>query len=430
MKTQYVAGLYCRLSKDDERVGESVSIGTQRAILTEFCLQNNYGIFKVYVDDGYSGLNFERPAFQELLRDVEAGLVNMVVTKDLSRLGRDYIMTGYYSEVFFQTKGVRYIALADNVDSLYGVNEIAPFKNILNDMYARDVSRKVSQAKQQYARQGRPVGSQAPFGYIIDEPREQFLVDSEAAETVKMIFQLGAKGLGSVAIAKELSAQKYLTPSAYKVQKGDTRFQRYVSSPNSPQRYFEWKPATVTQILSNRVYLGELISLKTETLNYKTGQRRQVPDDRQIITPHAHEAIISEELFSLVHQLRKQHRCPFDNNRDNLFRGKLYCSCCGHPLSIAKKHLKDRTADLYQCMHHYNHPEVCPETHRIYHDVLYPYVLKQVQKYYRSTIRRTRYKPRIDTLTPELLDAVIAKIEIAHMKKTSKLGSSIYIIWK
>ncbi len=147
MEIQYNAGLYCCLSKDDERAGESVSIGTQRAILTEFCLQNNYVIFKIYVDNGYSGLNFERPAFQELLMDVEAGLVNMVITKDLSHLGRDYIMTGYYSEIFFQTKGIRYIALADNVDSIYGVNEIAPFKNILNDMYARDISKKVKMRK-------------------------------------------------------------------------------------------------------------------------------------------------------------------------------------------------------------------------------------------------------------------------------------------
>ena len=134
----YTAGLYLRLSKDDEQQGESVSIGTQRSILMDYCNANHYNIYKVYIDDGYSGLNFERPGFRELLEDVEHGLVNMVITKDLSRLGRDYIMTGYYSEIFFQAKGIRYIAIADDFDSDKGDNEIAPFKNILNDMYARE----------------------------------------------------------------------------------------------------------------------------------------------------------------------------------------------------------------------------------------------------------------------------------------------------
>lgn len=150
----YSAGLYLRLSKDDEQQGESVSIGTQRSILMDYCKDHGYAIHKIYIDDGYSGLNFERPGFQELLEDVERGAVNMVITKDLSRLGRDYIMTGYYSEVFFQMKGVRYIAIADDFDSDKGGNEIAPFKNILNDMYARDISKKIKNAKHQRAKQG------------------------------------------------------------------------------------------------------------------------------------------------------------------------------------------------------------------------------------------------------------------------------------
>lgn len=158
----FQAGLYLRLSKDDERQGESVSIETQRSILTDYCLSHGYTICKEYVDDGYSGLNFERPGFQKLLTDVENGTINMVITKDLSRLGRDYIMTGYYSEVFFPVKGVRYVALADGVDSFNGSNDILPFKNILNDMYARDISQKVKAAKHQRAKQGLFIGSQAP----------------------------------------------------------------------------------------------------------------------------------------------------------------------------------------------------------------------------------------------------------------------------
>lgn len=150
--TIYRAGLYCRLSKDDDQRGESASISTQRSMLSSYCQEHGYQIYDVYVDDGYSGLNFARPAFQQLLRDIESGKINMVLTKDLSRLGRDYIMTGYYSEIYFPSQGVRYIALGDNYDSTNTENDIAPFKNILNDMYAKDISRKIKSAKRQHAK--------------------------------------------------------------------------------------------------------------------------------------------------------------------------------------------------------------------------------------------------------------------------------------
>ena len=169
----YMAGLYLRLSKDDKNKGESVSIGTQRSILVDYCKANRFSIYNIYVDDGYSGLNFERPGFSALLEDVERGLVNLVTTKDLSRLGRDYIMTGYYSEIFFQAKGVRYIAIADDFDSNKGGNEIAPFKNILNDMYARDISKKIRSAKHQRAKQGLFISGQTPYGYQKDPSQQE-----------------------------------------------------------------------------------------------------------------------------------------------------------------------------------------------------------------------------------------------------------------
>ena len=171
-KNDYHVGLYLRLSKDDMQQGESMSISTQRAILTDYCAKHQLSICKVYTDDGYSGTNFDRPGFQEPLSDVERGIINMVITKDLSRLGRDYIMTGYYSEVFFREKGVRYVAVGDNFDTLEGYNEIAPFKNILNDMYARDISNKIKSAKHQRAKQGLFIGSQAPYGYRISLTRK------------------------------------------------------------------------------------------------------------------------------------------------------------------------------------------------------------------------------------------------------------------
>ena len=154
MEQKYIAGIYCRLSKDDDRPGESMSIETQRAMLTEYCAKNNLEIYDVYVDDGFTGTNFERKAFQRLLNDIDAGTVNMVLTKDLSRLGRDYIQMGYYTEIYFPSKGIRYVALNDGYDSQSGTNDIAPFMNILNDMYARDISRKIKAAKHQRAKKG------------------------------------------------------------------------------------------------------------------------------------------------------------------------------------------------------------------------------------------------------------------------------------
>ena len=433
-KKIYIAGLYLRLSKDDETKGESVSIGTQRAILTEYCHSHQYVIYKEYIDDGYSGLNFDRPGFRELLEDVEHGVINLVITKDLSRLGRDYIMTGYYSEIFFQTKGVRYIAIADDVDSLKGHNEIAPFKNILNDMYATDISKKVKHAKHQRAKQGLFIASQAPYGYQKDpNNRNRLIVDSEAAETVRLIFSLGAQGYGAVSIASELKKRKILTPSAYKYFQGDQRFARYPAV--SDGRHYDWSPGTIGGILRNRVYLGELISLKTEVISCKTKQQAVVPPERRIITPDAHEALITPAMYEQARMARENHTCVANIQRDNVFRGKLFCECCGHSLTISKKQLKDRTEDMYLCMYHYNHPEMCPKTHRVYHEMLYPYVLQQVQLFAKSMKRRKVHSViaeycSIEELTPEVLDKVIERIEVGHVNYKSKPGSVIHIYWK
>lgn len=430
----YSAGLYLRLSKDDEQQGESVSIGTQRSILVDYCKANQFNIFNIYIDDGYSGLNFDRPGFRALLEDVERGVVNLVITKDLSRLGRDYIMTGYYSEMFFQTKGVRYIAIADDFDSEKGGNEIAPFKNILNDMYARDISKKIRNAKHQRAKQGLFISGQTPYGYQKDpRNRNQLIIDPEAAAVVKIIFSLAERGMGSVAIAAELKARRIVTPSVYKYQRGDARFARYPALKNGD--HCAWCATTISQILKNQVYTGTLISLKTEVTNYKTKRQNPVPPDRQIVTPNAHEAIIENAQFERVTAARAGNKCTASEHRFNLFRGKLFCECCGHPLQISRKQLKDREADIYLCMYHYSHPEVCPKTHRIYHDMLYPYVLKQVQSFAKS-MKRKKVNSKISEygniqeLTPEVLDAVIERIEIGHVKYKSKPGSVIQIRWK
>ena len=430
----YRVGIYCRLSKDDAGEGESSSISTQKSILTDYCTANGFDIFKIYIDDGYSGLNFNRPGFQEMMTDVEAGHINMIVTKDLSRLGRDYIMTGYYLELIFPTKGIRYVALSDNYDSLKADNDIAPFKNILNDMYARDISKKVKGAKHQRARQGLFIGSQAPYGYRKSTDTPGCLIaDSEAAETVKRIFSLAELGFGNIAIAAQLKAQQIVTPAVYKYRHGDTRFSRYPAVAKGDE--YDWCATTVGQILNDPVYIGDLVSLKTEVTNCKTKQRISVPSESRIVTTAAHEAIISKEQFEAVKEVRRNHRCPANYRRFNLFRGLIYCSECGHPLAISRKQLLDRATDIYLCTYHYKYPEVCSKTHRVYHEVLYPYVLQQIQALGKSMKRRKVNSPiaayaDIEELTQEVLKNTIERIEIGHFNYKTRPGQGITIFWK
>ena len=318
-------------------------------------------------------------------------------------------------------------------DTLKGHNAIAPFKNILNDMYAQDISKKVKNAKHQRAKQGLYIGSDAPYGYIRDPDEGKLVVDSVAAETVKLIFSLAQTGYGSVAIANELRRRQIETPSYYKFKNGKTRYSRFPSVVHDEP--YAWGFAAINHILANPVYTGVLTSLKTEVISCKTKVRVQVPEDQQIVIPNAHEAIIPQEQFEEVAALRAEIGCRALKKRFNLFRGKLFCECCGHPLSISKKKLLSGLTDIYLCMHHYHRPDVCPETHRIYHDMLYPYVLQQVKSFAASMKRRkvnshlSNYAD-IEELTPEILDNVIERIEISHVNRKSKPGSVIHIYWK
>ena len=290
-KTIYRAALYCRLSKDDEQAGDSVSIETQRMMLTGFCYERGFKIYEVYTDDGYSGLNFNRPAFQRMLEDIDRGKVNMVVTKDLSRLGRDYIQTGYYTDIYFSQKKVRYIAINDNIDTSREDNDIAPFKNILNDMYAKDLSRKVKSAKRQRAYQGLYISAQAPYGYKVDpEDKNHLIVDEEAAEVVWEIFDLALERYTLVQISDILTKRGIITPGAYKALNGDTRFTKHHDRSSSG-----WCYQTVRKILRDQVYTGDMVNHKCEILNYKTKERSNVPKEKQIIVADRHEPIVSHE---------------------------------------------------------------------------------------------------------------------------------------
>ena len=430
MEQEYRVGIYCRLSRDDDRPGESMSIETQRSMLEDYCEKNKYKVYDTYIDDGFTGTNFDRKDFQRLLNDIDAGMINMVLTKDLSRLGRDYIQMGYYTEIYFPSKGIRYVALNDGYDSENSMNDIAPFMNILNDMYARDISRKVKAAKFQRAKKGLYIANEAPYGY--KKASGHLIIDPEAARTVRLIYTLAAEGLGEIRIAQELQMRGVLCPSAYKTANGlDTNSRKAVK----PGHECVWPSRSIGAILRNRVYLGELRSHKTEVINHKTKQIRKVPEAEQILILDAHPPIIDKALFERVQQVRRSHWCPAAYSRDHIFRGLLVCSCCGHLLSVAHRKLKYREEDLYRCMRHYTVPEECPKTHAIYHNALSIFVLDQIHALAKSMKRRKVNSPIVKflaakELTAEMLQEVVERIEVGHIGYRTQLSRAVNIVWK
>ena len=260
----------------------------------------------------------------------------------------------------------------------------------------------------------------------------RLIIDPEPAEVVRLIFSLPLEGMGQIAITKEFAARKIVAPSVYKHRQGDRRFAGY--RPVTDGDPYRWSSATIGSILRNPVYTGDLILLKTEVVNHKTGQSATVPDDRRVVIPNAHEPIISREIFEQAAKIRAEHHCPARMGRENLFRGLLFCDCCGHPLTLSRKKLKNREVDIYLCTHHNRRPDECPKTHIIYHDVLYPYVLEQIRALARSMMRRKvnsaicQYA-NVDRLTSELLRNIVKRIEIAHTSRISKSRKSIRITW-
>lgn len=227
----YNTAIYCRLSLDDGNEGDSSSIRTQKMMLEKYALEHGFTIYDYYIDDGYSGLNFERPAFKKMMQDINEGKVNLVITKDLSRLGRNHIQTSYFIEIFFPDNNIRYIAVNDNVDTLYDNNDIAPFKNILNDMYAKDTSRKVKTAKKLLMQKGLYMAAQPPYGYKKDpNDKNHLVIDEEAAKVVRLIFDLALTNVGVVKITRELNKRGIMPPSIYKANNGDSRFTKLTST--------------------------------------------------------------------------------------------------------------------------------------------------------------------------------------------------------
>lgn len=366
--------IYCRLSKDDEQIGDSVSIETQKMLLSGYCINQNFEIVDTYIDDGFSGLNFNRPSFRKMINDIEDGKIDIVVTKDLSRLGRDYIQTGYYIDVYFSTKHIRYIAVNDGIDTLLENNDIAPFKNILNDMYAKDLSRKVKSAKHQRAKNGLYISAQPPYGYKVDPyNKNKLIVDDIAAKIVKYIFELAYEGKNYSEISRTLESQQIISPSAYKAMNGDTRFIKFTTK----DQIYKWPYQTIKSIVCNRVYVGDMVNHKVETINYKTKERVRVPLEEQIVVSNTHEAIVDRKIFEAISSTFAKRRNS-NHKYENIFKGLIYCAECGEEMQLIAKKSRNKTKPMFRCAKHAVDSKSCTHNHFIYYDDLINEVATQL----------------------------------------------------
>ena len=340
--TTLITALYPRLSHEDELQGESNCISNQKRILEAYAKQNGFTNLKWYTDDGFSGANFQRPGFQSMLADIEAGLVGTVIVKDMSRLGRNYLQVGMYTEMIFPQKNVRFIAINDGVDSAQGDNDFAPLRNIFNEWLVRDTSKKIRAVKRSKGMSGKPVTSKPVYGYLMDED-ENFIIDEEAAPVVKQIYSLCLAGNGPTKIARMLTEQEIPTPGTLEYRRtGRTR--RY-----HPGYECKWATNTVVHILENREYTGCLVNFKTTTQSYKNSKIIYNSEDKQAVFENHHEIIIDRDTWERVQELRKQRKRPNRYDEVGLFSGILFCADCGSVMYQQRYQTDKRRQDCYIC---------------------------------------------------------------------------------
>ena len=321
-----ITALYCRLSRDDGTESESNSIGNQKKLLSQKAKEMGLTDTKYYVDDGYTGTNFNRPGFQQLIDDIEIGLVSAVMVKDLSRLGRDYVSVGNYTDSYFPEHNVRFIAVNDAIDSDEGESEIAPFKNILNEMYARDISKKIRSSHRLRGSMGEPL-SQPPYGYMkSSENKKKWIIDPEAATVVKSIFKMCLDGKGNETIARELQENEVLIPMAYWRSKGLNR-----GGKKTQTNPYKWCKTTIQKILSQQEYCGDIINFKTYSKSFKNKRRIENSKENWAVFKDVNEPIIDRETFETVQKFisKTKRRAPKkENGERSIFNGLIYCADC------------------------------------------------------------------------------------------------------
>lgn len=338
--------LYARLSQDDGSQGDSNSIQNQRLMLEKYAKDNDFENVKFLYDDGATGTNFNRPAFQEVMTLIESGDVATLIVKDMSRLGREYLEVGRLTEIVFPSYGVRFIAMNDAVDSLYGDNEFTPFKNIINEWYAKDCSKKGKASARIKAESGARVGSRPPFGYQKDpaDPKRKIIPDEETAPIVQHIFSLCMGGKGPSQIAKQLKEERIPIPAYFYYKKNGVEITGF-----NPAEPCNWQQTTIAKILENEVYLGHTINLKYTTLSYKNKKRMERPENEQVRIENTHEALIDKTTWDIVQDIRKHKRRRANMAEQNIFSGLVYCKDCSGTMVLHRAHTMDAVKNNFMC---------------------------------------------------------------------------------
>lgn len=409
-------GIYCRLSKDDELEGESASVSNQRDLLVGYCRANEWNIVNVFQDDGYTGLNTNRPGLQALLASVEKGEINLVITKDLSRLGRNYVDTGKLMDEFFPRHRVRYIALNDNIDSIRDSNDIVPFKNILNEFYSKDISKKVHSTYLLHARQGLFTGVVPPLGYVKDpENKGHLIVDEDTSWIIRKIFDYALDGRGSNYIRRRLEEDKVPCPCYWLREKGYRNHYTKWERRNPENGRFIWDFTVIEKILQNPVYTGAVCSQKFE-YDLKNGITRKKRSDEWLTVEGMHEPIISKDDFDTVQRKIKSRKCP-RKGADNysLFSGLIKCGDCGKSLTIKYTHAAHPIM-IYSCASYNKMGKNHCSQHRVEYDMLYNMVLEQIRDIARDALADSR------AVAEKLMkqSETSSENEIRRMKKQSK----------
>ena len=368
-----ITALYCRLSRDDEQDGLSGSIKNQQTILEKYAQENGFQNTRVFIDDGWSGTNFARPAFTEIMELAEKGLIGTLIVKDQSRLGRNRLIVGQLLEEGFDSLGVRYIAIMDNIDTAKGISDLVPMQDLFNEWHAKNTSQKVRNVFRSKGMSGAPLTTNPPFGYLKDpESKNGWMVDEAAAKTVRQIFAWCIDGLGPTQIAKRLKAAKVLTPTEHWSTIG-----RNCSKP--PAVPYNWCSDTVANILSKQEYCGDTINFRSTTKSFKNKKKIERPPEEWQIFKDTHPAIIDREVFSLVQELRKHRRRPTKSGIVSPFSGLLYCADCGEKLYYSVTNNYKREQAYFFCSSYRKNSEVC-SAHYICEKVVEQIVLESMQR--------------------------------------------------
>ena len=409
-----ITALYCRLSQEDELKGDSNSIQNQRAILEKYAKDNGFENIEVFVDDGYSGVSFNRPDFQRLLEMMEQGKVATLITKDLSRLGRNYIEVGQYTEMLFPRWDVRYIAINDNYDSLYSEgNELAPFKNLFNEWYARDTSKKIRAVVKAKAERGERVGTVVPYGYRKDlNVKGHLLVNEDTAPVVRLIFSLCAEGKGPKVIANILREKQILKPTAYRYQTSG----KYGATTDTEDIY-GWNDRTVAGILDNEIYLGHTINCRTTVVSYKDKRKKDIPESEWYRFENTHEAIIDKVTWDIARKVREGKRRRTNMGDVDKYSGLLYCADCGSKLYFVRGTTIKREAYNFICSRYRKH---------MGHELCTPHTIREMalDEIVLEEIRSVTYYARANTA--QFVDFIQKKSSAESRRelnaKTAELG--------